>query len=495
MLAPRQLRYSELVKLLAVLVPVVLSLAISAQIKGGFLDEYWTIYFSDNDRRLSQALDLWTADTGHPIGFYAFVRSTYWLFPESLFSRRMLNLVPLILLTLIVCSENIRRDRFTTPFLLLFVGNYYAIERFAEHRSVFFGMCIVAALILVSRSLFEEKTSHRGTASAILGLSIALALMNYLAFGAGLAWLTACAVVLFAIGRRSAAVVPAIAAIGGILAASLSILIALRHPAVTIPYSSSMIDFARDVGGVVVRSGLANVALTVLALVALVKGWRDRPRWREALELLQRHAFVVAVVLAIGFTIIGYGAINWLTHAMIRRQILALVPLLSALIAVIAIQVPIGKRAGWAVYASLLLALLLATLALRNKQFFNFRGPEIAALQKACPGLPVYPLNPREAPLRGQATPALRDVNVASLGYRDVSERFGFTLASTRSPRTVDANCGAVFWGEHYWMDPKDPPTLVRQRLNMETAGQQTESSRISFDNGSLLVVIPGKKL
>ena len=157
---------------------VTLAMIAAARIKGGYIDEYYTMSFADSSVPLHQAFNGWTRDSLHPIGFYAWNRIADLILVPDVFIRRLANLAYFALALIVAwCSGKAHRS-----FALLFIASVaavpYVLERFAEYRATFLALMILAMLIVRLRIALVQPPRGRSLI-LIVALSSLLGLVDY----------------------------------------------------------------------------------------------------------------------------------------------------------------------------------------------------------------------------------------------------------------------------------------------------------------------------
>ena len=452
---------------------VAIAMIAAARIKGGYVDEYYSISFADSTVPLRQAFDAWSKDP-HPIGFYAIGRLEDLVLPPDLFLRRLTNLIYFGLALFVAWFGGKGQRAFGLIFMASLAASPYIVERFAEYRSTFLGLMIVAMIITRLRLVVEESGQSSGWLLIAL-LTASLGLVDYPLAVPALA-LCAASTAIAAKDKEKQALLGAVIA-GSACVATLvfSIVNAERFHVPYDPYFESSSALVRDLAIVTLTAIVPCVALVSLALLQVL---------RVRVSIFKAFAptrFARILMVAILLTFLGFFLLNAATHALIRRQIFGIVPLVVAYLTEVSLPhlrarpITVGLIA-----ANLLIVSSASAVAVKTKRNFDRYGPEIAGAQHACASLPVYGLLPEWIIHRHDNR--FRMPDQYAIGLEDVAHRRGFHIRLTRPRRAwVDAKCGALLWSEAMWLD--EPPTtqFIASRLGLQIDSALMKSAKIEW--------------
>ena len=478
---------------LALLLGIVGCLVVAASIKGGSLDEYWTIAFADPRTPLRAAFLDWSADKGHPVGFYALNRLLAPIFPAEIFWRRLANLLYFLPLIAISLGSN-RRDRvFELLFIAVMAASPYFIERFAENRATFLALVLVATMVLLARRRILAPGLQPSTTLYLALLSAMLAVTDYpvALAGGGLlgAWL------IDSLFRRDpgAAVAPftGLAILGGIGLVSMlnSSRVDLPSPYYQ-PFSGLILDTAAVV---------ATVFLPVAALLAIAAFRQARAGMapRRAIAWLADNRFAWAMVVALALTSVAFLLVNAATHALIRRQLFGLIPLEAALL--VELSLWRMRASDIALVAScILLVAVGSAAALIRKPSFERYAFDMHSAQQACPSLMIYAVHPdRLTPSSHLFNRFPSTADPFFTGYEKVADAYDFQLQPTAigMPLPVDPSCGVLVWIEGAYIVGSPTPEWIARRAGLDADPATLSRATVRYAGHSLLMIVPPPSL
>ena len=468
----------------------------AAFLKGPNLDEYWTIFYTDPRFAVARAWHWWSADTGHPVGFYALTRLFTSFLPQSVVFGRLFNLAPLTLFLWFALRRAGPSSRtFGGLFAVVLLGGHVLIERFAEHRPFFPALMLLAMLVVVVRRGFADRGEGPAKAWPAGVLAVGLGLFDYPSFAAGFALLTAAAVCLLLARRVGDAIGLGLAACAGIAAVALSVWNSFGYELVEPAYRIGLTEYLGNLAVVGGTAVLANVAVSYFALGGGLRLSRGIERRKPLADWADDDKFALCLVLAILFTVAGYTLLNAVSHAMVKRQLFGIVPLIAALIANLGLRAGFEARDRVPIVVASALSVAVSLAILHNQPNFHRFGRQFAASQRQCPTYRVFA--PDDAPLRGpprSMNDRHRSVSLA-LGYEDAARVFGFRLEDRSAPRRFDAECGGAIWMEHVWID-RGFTTGARMAagLGFALTPPQAAAARLERFGAAVLVCVPGEQ-
>lgn len=154
-------------------------LTLTAPRHGPWFDEFWTRFFSDPSISFRSAFaDRWVADVHPPLfSFLAWLTAQFGRLPIE--QARMLNLIPLALLTLylvLLTKAEPRERAFVTIFAISLGSSAFFVDYFIEFRSYFTGLCAFAGLTvtLVAQDRRAADEERNATALTWSGYAVTL---------------------------------------------------------------------------------------------------------------------------------------------------------------------------------------------------------------------------------------------------------------------------------------------------------------------------------
>jgi len=452
---------------------VAIAMIAAARIKGGYIDEYYSISFADSTVPLRRAFDAWSKDT-HPIGFYAIGRLEDLVLPPDLFVRRLTNLIYFGLALFAAWSGGKGQRAFGFIFLVSLAASPYIVERFAEYRSTFLGLMIVAMIIIRTRPVVAE--SGQGSGWLLIALLTAwLGLVDYPLAVPALALCAASTVIAAKDKQKEALLGAVIAGSACVATLALSIVNAERFHVPYDPYFESFPALVRDLAIVIVTAIVPCVAMVSMALLQVL---RVRVSIFKAVAPTRLARILVFAIL---LTFVGFFLLNAATHALIRRQIFGIVPLIVAYLTEVSLPHLRGRPTTVGlIAANVLIVSGASALALKAKRNFDRYGSEIAGAQHACSSLPVYGLLPEWIIHRHDNRFHMPDQY--AIGLEDVAHRRGFHIRLARPTGAwIDRKCGAFLWSEAMWLDGPPTTQFIASRLGLQLDPALMKSARIEW--------------
>lgn len=463
---------------------VVYALAVAT--KGLGLDEYWTLFFTDPSRSLAEAVPLWSADSGHPLGFYSFIRSVRELADLPARELRFANFAFLAVFLGVCVRFRRQHGCFIGLFVAILATNYFMVERFSELRSYYGGMALLAVLVLVLREGLRNEGWKRGPLWIGLVL-ILLAVLNYMSFLAGFALTISGAAILVTRKQFAQSARWAGAAAVAALVMALSLANALRFPLVPNPYTVEMSAFAWSFTLMLAAAAIANLAIFGLAAwqgLLLLRTPRALYSLRDDLR------FAGCLLLALALTLLGFGLLNALTEVMVLRQLLGVTVLASALLAELACRARWSRGLAALAVAAALVGMVAAFAGVGLQKQFDRYGSQMRMAQLACPTVHLYAADPQE--LGGGAETFANQLDAAAqIGYADVARRYGLNFVPQTQPRTIDSRCGALVWMGHFFSPVYPDAEQLATRLGFSATEAATARAIYNGNDPSLLLILP----
>lgn len=452
---------------------VAIAMIAAARIKGGYIDEYYSISFAEATVPLRRAFDAWSKDP-HPIGFYAIGRLEDLVLPPDLFVRRLTNLIYFGMALFVAWSCGKRQRAFGLIFLVSLAASPYIVERFAEYRATFLGLMIVAMIITRLRLVADELGQGSGWSLVTLLMAL-LGLIDYPLAVPALALCAASTAIAAKVKEKRALLGAMIAGSACVATLVFSILNAHRFHVPYDPYFESFASLVRDLAIVTVTAITPCVVMVALALLQMRQ---DRP---SVFEALAPTRFARILIIAILLTLVGFFLLNAATHALIRRQIFGIVPLIVAYLTEVSLpHLRARPTTIGLIAANVLIVSGASALALKTKRNFDRYGPEIARAQHACASLPVYGLLPEWIIHRHDNRFQMPDQY--AIGLEDVANRRGFHIRLARPAGAwIDRKCGAFLWSEAMWLDGPPTTQFIASRLGLQLDPVLMKSAKIEW--------------
>ena len=455
----------------------------AARLKGGYIDEYWTMSFADSSVPLQRAFQAWSMDTGHPIGFYVISRIGDLVLAPDIFIRRLANLLFFGLALLWAWAAGKRYRAFGLIYVTAVAASPYVVERFAEYRASFLVLMITSVIVIRMRAIVDANVPRRSDFIAIALLMAALGLSDYPVAIAGLALCGALALLSLLQRDRSIFMLAAGGIAACLLVVALSVANAARFPMYASPYHQSFAGLARDLAVVLVTAALPCIVIASLALFHLVRAPVS------ALQLITRDRFNQLLIVSLALMLLSFILINGATHGLIRRQLFGVIPIAIALLLNLSWPYFRLRPAILGMIALNILGVSAATAYyLKSKVNFDRFGEQMAQAQRACPTLPIYAVLPDR--ITGNTTNPFPIPNQVALGFRDVARRHGFKIRGDFPTAWIDPQCGAIIWSEYLWMSGKPSPQQLARKLGLEESLLATATTEY-VDQSLLMRVAP----
>jgi hypothetical protein len=462
----------------------------AALVRGRFLDEFWTVGYADARVPFRLLFDDWSADSGHPITFNLLNLLLAPLVPAGVVAGRLLNLVYLAAAILAAWFYDRGGRRFGLLFCGALASSYFVIERFSQFRATFLALMVLAVIVIAVRKVLETARPQFGDGLVLMLLCGALGLIEYPVSIGALALCGALGLISLLSRNWRQVMVAVESGVAGLAAIFMSLANASRFPLLPPPYWQTMRGLSFDLAQIAATAQLPCLALIVLFVIQMRR--TDRP-WAKVLVATE---FRRCIALAICLTLIGYVVVNAATHALVKRHLLAIIPLLIALpVDVVAQDLHWTGKSRVLVLISLLIAALLSLVPLRSKLDFDRYGRTLASAQKSCPSLPIYALLPEQISHLGKGMPLPYPIDARQMGYDQVARDYGFRLSSlgNAAPR-IDSDCGASIWSETLWIDRPLTPALVYERVGIKANPQTLAHTQFFYASNSLLMRVPAAK-
>jgi hypothetical protein len=428
-----------------------------ARNRGIWIDEIWTLWMTRHDIPLRAVIDQrWTQDV-HPPLFFAVNWLVSPLVGLDIFTRRLLNLIPIASFLAVAAGFGVA-DRRMRPFAIVLVvltlGNGLAITYFGEYRSYFTELCAAgslvtglywlavgehdfeparqwpAAIVICATELLALNLHYVGTVilGAVLGVSILDLLRRRHWRWAALLSVTG-VIAAMMLGGAFLSEVPYVRA------AAPSYWIATNTPRAVLYVIDAMI-----------RGGAENLVADVAALAALVSAFRAgrAGRW-PALN------FAITFFLGLSAAILLLLVINAFKPVIMPRYLMPLVPLSAGLVAALCAETVFSNR--WLLAALLVNATLIAAVEASRPHLRPSRwdgaADKVADIVRRCPDTKVYVADPVFFSRNGNPPGSSP---IFAFGYRAVAKAHGFTVnavdPNNPAPIARPANCPTVFWVE-----------------------------------------------
>jgi hypothetical protein len=443
---------------------LLLLLLLTAPRHGPWFDEFWTRFFSDPAVSLSDAFfRRWIEDVHPPLfSLLAWLSSHVVRLPIE--QARLLNLIPLGLVTLymvILAAISPRERAFLTVLGISVSSSSFFVEYFAEFRSYFTGMCAFLALTATLVAQDRDTAGEKGVGAVLWCgylLSAAICLnLHYLT--------TLMTVVLVAVFGVTAALkgdwrrFAAYLLSGFILC--LPFVAVLAYQWATVERISN--DYWLKTGMPAAISMLANAVIIPAShaqgLVATA--------WVAAMILLVRRkegrvldstfiTLIIAVIAEIAVLLVY----TKLTAAITERYLMPLAILSAAVFAILLSGEIVRRRWLLALFILTNLGGALATASTRwNDPRWDEAAQYLAARQTACPGSRIIPM--QQDP--NDHTPNTLDNYNEAYAYMAAKWKLTLGEVDQPSPRPRDPACPDFYWADHFFAASKDDATMLKQ--------------------------------
>lgn len=453
---------------------------------GPWFDEFWTRYLSDPSVNLLEAFNnRWIADV-HPPLFSFLVWLSAHVARLPIEQARLLNFIPLGLLTVYAVLLGRMRPR-ERPFLAVFAislgTSAFFIDYFVEFRSYFTGLCAFAGLTITLVAQDRQQPDDARSASRLwCGYAVALIVslnIHYLT--------TAMTVVMVGAFALAAAIRGdwrrfAIYLASGI-AASLPFMAFLAYQWTTIErithdywLKTSLSAAFRMIVAAVAAPTWDKQILVILAWLTsaffLWRSWRDIRLHTTALVLLLAIMAEIAMLL-------GYA---WATSALTERYLIPLA-ILSASLFSIVLSRPIYNRT-WLLWLFAITNVLGAGPKVIDR-WYNPRWDEAAEYlsirQSSCPNARIVPM---QQDLNDRTPNTVENYNEA---YAYMARKWNLKLGEVDAPssRPVPTDCPDYYWADHFFAAGKNHDRLISDFVARWPALRSCTISVTPFNSGS----------
>ena len=433
--------------------------------RGIWIDEVWSLWMSQHDIPLAAVVaQRWSHDV-HPFFFHAM----NWVLEPTLgmnvYTRRLLNLVPLAFFlasATYLALRNPRARSFVIVFLTIVIASPYSVRYFAEHRSYFSGLCFTGSLMTCLYCLCTDEGDFNLKrhldlavllcASAIFALDIHYVGTVIVGSVLGVAALDQL--------RRGHLVWTSLLIVSGAVGVALLLpILTLESPYLKVAGASFWIKTSPVVAAVTLSSTIALtwlenlVAGLIAGLVLLATTQGGGRAFNVAIEPPDRKAWSF-VAVAVAALVVAFGTlfiINSIKPVVVSRYLIPLVPISAAPIAAMVANQLLKRR--WIFAAFLLNAAIVGAVEAEfplHEARWEGTARQIEAQVKSCPATRVYALAPE---FFSSFTGPPNQPMIHEWGYQSVAANDGFraTLLNPGSPQPIElaAGCPTVFWGEH----------------------------------------------
>lgn len=465
--------------------------------RGGWLDEYWTIWHSDPRLNLVEAYwTRWVRDVSHPPLFYFLS----WLFApltgESLAARRLVNLDALLLIgpTAWLCLRDKVGRLQQMLFALAMASSPYSIDYFAEHRSYFLGLAAAACMTVTIRQVHVETYGSRSAprpALAIWLVVIALVTVN-LHYTLALIVLTllGCAF-LYQWSRGNRETANWMAAAAALAVIPLLIFAWLAFRAQSLPLATKVGFFKGWFNIALVVGVAAATNLGLLARAASVAAAMAK-RTDYSAVYGARLSFIAILAIALILLLIAFAGLQVVSSNIIPRLVLGLVPLVIAAVAELAALRPVGRGLFLLVCGNAALVAGATAVYKGNNPRWEYNVPPMRQALRECPTTDLVALNPMYFMPRSHWLWSMSgQADAWALGYKLVAREndLPITMLPNQTPYPVrSGRCPTLVWLEHYVV-PLTPETLAKAgNIPRSTIGRM--SSEI-YQNHMLIILYP----
>lgn len=392
---------------------VVIWLAVTAT-RGAWFDDLWTLYMSQPQAGIGQSLrHLWLQDV-HPPLFYALNRASWEVVGAQMLPHRLLNLIPLALLSTYVAAlaardASLRKPILVAAVLLLSNPDFSYIT---EHRSYFTTLCAVTALILTLLVVEREPTDLSFSRSRFLPIATAatiLLALNLHYISALVSGITI-SVIAADVARRGhwrwAAWMVGWAAAGSLLliGALIAELPYIRLAAPAFWIDTPPFKALRFIRGHVLAAFGVNIAAIAAVALSCLRLWQRRDDAPSSNDL----RFALLMLISVGFAAAVLGGIGFVKPILVPRYLNALTP--PSVVAISCLAASVLMQRLW-VFVLFIVNAALAILPLARSEYKEPRWEAgariVAATVAACPGTLVYGID------RTYLPPASHHTNLA----------------------------------------------------------------------------------
>jgi len=435
-------------------------------LRGPWLDEFWTLHFSDDSDGLRALMrDGWLRDT-HPPVFNAWATLLGALGVDSIAAGRVVsNLLAAALMGLAALRFARRQPDqagFIAVLVLLTLSLSQAMEAFVTYRSYFWQMAAVAMLVMVARHVASTRRDlrPRDDVDLILFAIVAIAASIGLHYVGGLLGaLLAAATFLCALARglrRWAILILVTAAVSGLFMLATAIVQAPRwaaeldHSWIDTPLLEALVVPLALIGAAILHNPVAFVGLWADRRTFLV---RDRP-----FLVVIASALVAGIALVLG--------LHAVMPIVIDRYLFAVPVLTCALMAAAAAPLA-GDRAMFALLALVSVAATAMNLADSGiKPLWRANAQLIAGIADGCPTTRVYAASGWALGPAAETLAARREDPVFERAYRALADEHGYRVSfigQNDRARATPGRCPVLLWIEHTPNDAEnDLPAAIR---------------------------------
>lgn len=427
-------------------------LVVNAALRGPWLDEFWTLHFSDTSNGLRALMrDGWLRDT-HPPIFNAWATLLGALGISSIAAGRIVsNLLAAGLMGLAAFRFARRQPDqagFNAALILLTLSLPQAMEAFVTYRSYFWQMAAMAMLAIVARHVASTRRDlgFRSDVDLAVIAIVAIAAAIGLHYVGGLfGALLSAAIALCALVRglrRWAILILATAALSSLFMVATTIVQAPRWAA---ELDHSWID-----------APLAEALIVPLALVGAAI-WHNPVAlaglWREPHASLSRdRPFLVVIFSTLVAGIVLVLGLHAFMPIVIDRYLFAVPVLVSALMAAPAARLT-GDRPMFALLALVSMVAAAASLADSGiKPLWRANAQVIAEIIRRCPTTQVYAASGWALGPAAETLAARREDPVFERAYRSLAREHGYDVSFIGQGGRVHATpgrCPVLLWVEH----------------------------------------------
>jgi hypothetical protein len=427
-------------------------LVVNAALRGPWLDEFWTLHFSDVGEGLWALIrDDWLRDT-HPPVFNAWATLLGTLGVSSIAAGRI---VSNLLAAGLMCLAGLRFARrhpdqagFNAAMVLLTLSLPQAMEAFVTYRSYFWQMAAMATLAFVARHVASTRRDLEfrrdldvvliaiGATAASIGLHYVGGLFGALLSGA----IVLCALVRGL--RRWAILIFVTAALSSLFMIATAVVQAPRwaaeldHSWIDAPLLEALIVPLALVGAAIWHNPLAFLGL-----------------WSDPRALVARDWPCLVMIggsLAAGIVLVL--AIHAVVPIVIDRYLFAVPVLVCALMAMPAARL-VGERPMFALLALVSVAVTVATVADAGiKPLWRANAQLISRIVEECPTARVYAASGWALGPAAETLAARREDPVFERAYRALARDHGYAVSfigQHGGAHATPGRCPVLLWIEH----------------------------------------------